>query len=88
MPFTLRRRQFHVRPAFSMTINKAQGQTLKMVGIFLPKHVFTHGRLYVAMSRIRCPEGGKLLVTDGWEDVHEDAPVGVYTRNVIYTKVL
>jgi ATP-dependent DNA helicase PIF1 len=43
MPFTLRRRQFPVRPAFAMTINKAQGQTLKMVGIFLPKPVFTHG---------------------------------------------
>jgi ATP-dependent DNA helicase PIF1 len=43
MPFILRRRQFPVSPAFAMTINKAQGQTLKMVGIFLPKPVFTHG---------------------------------------------
>jgi len=43
MPFTLRRRQFPVRPTFAMTINKAQRQTLKMVGIFLPKPVFTHG---------------------------------------------
>jgi ATP-dependent DNA helicase PIF1 len=43
MPFTLRRRQFLVRLAFAMTINKAQGQTLKMVDIFLPKLVFTHG---------------------------------------------
>ncbi len=88
MPFTLRRRQFPVCPAFAMTINKAQGQTLKMVGIFMPKRVFTHGHLYVAMSRIGCPEGVKLLVTDGWEDAHEDAPAGVYTRNVVYTEVL
>jgi ATP-dependent DNA helicase PIF1 len=87
MPFTLCRRQFPVRPAFAMTINKAQGQTLKMVGIFLPKPVFTHGQLYVAMSHIGCPEGMKLLVTDGWEDAH-DAPAGVYTRNVVYTEVL
>jgi ATP-dependent DNA helicase PIF1 len=43
MPFTLRRRQFLVHPAFGMTTNKAQGQTLKMVDIFLPKPVFTHG---------------------------------------------
>jgi hypothetical protein len=28
MPFTLRWRQFPLRPAFAMTINKAQGQTL------------------------------------------------------------
>jgi len=77
-----------VRPAFGMTINKAQGQTLKMVVIFLPKPVFTHGQLYVAMSRIGCPKGVKLLVTDGWEDAHEDAPAGVYIRNVVYTEVL
>jgi hypothetical protein len=88
MSFTLRRHQFPVRPAFAMTINKAQGQTLKMVDIFLPKPVFTHGQLYVAMSRIGCPEGVKLLITDGWEDAHEDAPVDVYTRNVVYTEVL
>jgi hypothetical protein len=58
-----------------------------MVGIFLPKPVFTHGQLYVAMSRIGCPEGMKLLVTDGWEDAH-DAPADVYTCNVVYTEVL
>jgi hypothetical protein len=39
MAFTLHWRQFPVCPAFAMTINKAQGQTLKMVGIFLPKPV-------------------------------------------------
>jgi hypothetical protein len=88
MLFILRRCQFLVRPAFAMTINKAHGQTLKMVGIFLPKPVFTHGQLYVAMSRIGCPEGVKLLITDGWKDAHEDAPAGVYTRNVVYIEVL
>jgi ATP-dependent DNA helicase PIF1 len=87
MPFTLCRRHFPVRPAFAMTINKAQGQTLKMVDIFLPKPVFTHGQLYVAMSRIGCPKGVKLLVTNGWEDAHEDAHAGVYTCNVVYTEV-
>jgi hypothetical protein len=40
------------------------------------------------MSRIGCPEGVKLLVTNGWEDAHEDAHAGVYTRNVVYTEVL
>jgi hypothetical protein len=49
---------------------------------------FTHGQLYVAMLRIGCPKGVKLLVTDGWEDAHEDAPAGVYTHNVVYTEVL
>jgi ATP-dependent DNA helicase PIF1 len=40
MPFTLRRRQFPLRPALAMTINKAQGQTLQIVGMYLPKPVF------------------------------------------------
>ena len=36
LPFTLRRRQFPVRSAFAMTINKAQGQTLKKVECICP----------------------------------------------------
>jgi ATP-dependent DNA helicase PIF1 len=50
-PFTLQRRQFPLQLAFAMTINKAQGQTMKTVGIYLPEPVFTHGQLYVALSR-------------------------------------
>jgi ATP-dependent DNA helicase PIF1 len=33
MPFTLRRRQFPIRLAYAMTINKSQGQTLRNVGL-------------------------------------------------------
>ncbi len=51
MPFTLRWRQFLLWPAFAMTINKAYGQTLQTVGVYLPKPVFCHGQLYVAFSR-------------------------------------
>lgn len=40
LPFDLKRRQFPVRPAFAMTINKAQGQTLDYIGLNLSDPVF------------------------------------------------
>ena len=46
------RRQFPIRLAFCMTINKAQGQTFKRVGLFLPEHVFAHGQCYVALPAV------------------------------------
>ncbi|XP_031788343.1 ATP-dependent DNA helicase PIF1-like [Nasonia vitripennis] len=49
-PFSFKRRQFPVKLAFAMTINKSQGQTFDKIGIDLRRNVFNHGQLYVAMS--------------------------------------
>jgi ATP-dependent DNA helicase PIF1 len=49
--FILRRRQYPIRLAFGISINKAQGQSLDRVGINLNNPVFAHGQLYVALSR-------------------------------------
>ena len=62
LPFTLQRRQFPIRPAFAMTINKSQGQTFQHIGIYLPNPVFSHGQLYVALSRVGKREGLKIMV--------------------------
>ncbi|KAL0544143.1 hypothetical protein IC582_019255 [Cucumis melo] len=50
-PFKFKRKQCPIRLCFAMTINKVQGQTIPNVGIYLPKNVFSHGQLYVTLSR-------------------------------------
>ena len=60
-PFEWKRRQFPIRPAFAMTINKSQGQTLEQVGLDLEHQCFAHGQLYVAISRIGNPAKLRVL---------------------------
>ncbi|XP_023770741.1 uncharacterized protein LOC111919383 [Lactuca sativa] len=49
--FKLKRKQFPIQLSFSRTINKAQGQTIPSVGVYLPESVFSYGQLYLALSR-------------------------------------
>jgi ATP-dependent exoDNAse (exonuclease V) alpha subunit len=44
-----------------MTINKVQGQTIPNVGVYLPELVFSHGQLYVALSRATARSNIKIL---------------------------
>ena len=60
--YNLRRRQFPVRLAFAMTINKSQGQTINRVSLMLLTPVFTHGQLYVATSRTRNHENLQIYI--------------------------
>uniref|UniRef100_A0A914PVH4 ATP-dependent DNA helicase n=1 Tax=Panagrolaimus davidi TaxID=227884 RepID=A0A914PVH4_9BILA len=61
-PFTLARRQFPVKIAFAMTINKSQGGTFEKIGLDLRKDVFNHGQLYVACSRVKSASGLKIYL--------------------------
>ena len=54
-PFKFGRRQFPLRHAYVMTINKSQGQTFRRTGLLLPKSCFVHGQLYVKFSRCGYP---------------------------------
>lgn len=78
-PFTLKRRQFPVRLCFAMTINKAQGQSLKYVGIYLISPVFCHGQLYVALSRATSSKNVYILLPD---------TTPTKTTNVVYSEIL
>uniref|UniRef100_A0A8R7TGZ4 DNA helicase Pif1-like 2B domain-containing protein n=1 Tax=Triticum urartu TaxID=4572 RepID=A0A8R7TGZ4_TRIUA len=60
-PFSFKRKQFPVRLSFAMTVNKSQGQTIPNVGIYLPEPVFSHGQLYVALSRATATSNIKVL---------------------------
>ena len=42
---------------YVVTINNSHVQTLTKVAIYVPQSVFTHGQLYVAMSRVESYNG-------------------------------
>eukprot|EP01083_Nonionella_stella_P158388 515518_1 len=76
MPF--QRIQYPIQLAFAMTCNKAQGQTLKQLGLYLPIPVFTHGQLYVALSRPDNPDGLKILIEKTPKQGRFDGYDGIY----------
>jgi ATP-dependent DNA helicase PIF1 len=78
---SFRRRQFPLSVCFGMTINKSQGQTLGCVGLYLPRPVFTHGQLYVALSRVKTRSGLKILITN------DESLAKSNTINVVYPEV-
>jgi len=52
--------QYPIKLAWAITIHKSQGQTFGKVIIDLGHGAFTHGQLYVALSRCTCLDGIRL----------------------------
>nr|GEW55998.1 ATP-dependent DNA helicase PIF1-like [Tanacetum cinerariifolium] len=82
LPIKIVRKQYPLSLSFAMTINKNQGQPLSKVGLYLPRPVFTHEQLYVALSRVKSKRGLKVVVCD------EEGNVSKTTTNVVYKEVL
>jgi PIF1-like helicase/Helitron helicase-like domain at N-terminus len=80
LPWIVTRKQFPIRLCFAMTINKAQGQSLPIVGIDLRLPCFSHGQFYVAVSRVTNVEKLSIL----WRENNTSR----ITENVVYPEVL
>ncbi|KAL1928886.1 hypothetical protein VTP01DRAFT_2672 [Rhizomucor pusillus] len=103
LQFRFFRHQVPVRMPFAMTINKSQGQTLDRITICLPTPVFSHGQLYVALSRATSPENITVFFPPSPPHTSEDddelafretvavmhsALMANTTRNIVYKEIL
>ncbi|UYV64988.1 hypothetical protein LAZ67_3002662 [Cordylochernes scorpioides] len=70
-------RQFPLRLAFAMTINKAQVQTFVRVSLLLQESVFTHVQLYASFSRVRTLDNTRVKLNSR---IYE-------TRNVVFNEL-
>jgi hypothetical protein len=92
---SVERFQIPVTPAFVITINKSQGQSVQRVGLFLRRPVFSGGQFYVAVSRgmngrnvfiavVKGPEQGPIVGLRGGRG----AANNVKTKNIVYRSLL
>ncbi|KAF7826339.1 ATP-dependent DNA helicase PIF1-like [Senna tora] len=81
LPFKFQHHQFPVVFSFAMTINKSQGQILSNIGIYLPRRVFSHSQLHVAVSHVQKSSDLKILVCNDYR-----CPVKMNT-NVVFKEV-
>jgi len=88
--YQMLRCQFPLRLAYCMTYNKAQSQTFNKVLLDATGEPFSHGHLYVAMSRIRDFRNIRIFLNP--EQLHDNPydtiklmPV---IKNIVYPKIL
>ena len=65
-----------------MTINKVQDQTLNYIELYLNEPIFTHGQLYITLSRITNAANLRMIVPDT-----EEARQQEKIKNVVYSEV-
>ncbi len=70
LPFTITRRQYPIIPAYCLSVHKAQGQTIITCGLIFESDPFTHGQLYVALSRVSSWQSLHIMVHQGDDSIH------------------
>ncbi|GFX49356.1 ATP-dependent DNA helicase [Trichonephila clavipes] len=74
--FEFKRIQYSVTVCYALTMNKVQGQTLKMTSIDLINDCSSHVQFYVACSRVRSPDSLIILQKEK------------KTKNTVYNEIL
>jgi citrate lyase synthetase len=87
----IERKQFPLRLAYSMTYNKSQGQEFEQALVDIRNNPFTHGHLYVALTRVRKAKNVRLFTNppkvsteDGRTFLPLDPPDPPIVTNVVY----
>ena len=80
----IKRRQFPLRLKYAMTVNKSQGQTLGRCVFDTRTQPFSHGQLYVALSRVPRPELLRIFPNNG--DI--SARGWAMVRNIVLRELL
>jgi ATP-dependent DNA helicase PIF1 len=81
--YKMLRRQFPLKLAYALTMNRSQGQEFEKLLVDLTIPPFTHGHLYVALSRIRESENIKIFCNI--ENILDSNIV--LTNNVVYDEI-
>ena len=88
--YQLTRTQFPLRLAYAVTINKSQGQEYDQVLFDVTEQPFSHGQMYVAMSRIRRFDTIKIYIGRNslWTRRDDTTKKDPCITNVVYPKLI
>jgi hypothetical protein len=88
--YQILRMQYPLRLAYAMTFNKSQSQTLAKVLLDITNPPFTHGQLYIAMSRVWDSNNICMFLTEEQLVLSEHSHTGFMptVNNTVFQEVL
>ena len=86
--YQLRRTQFPLRLAYCMSVNKSQGQENDAILLDLRNPLFSHGHLYVALSRVRDASKIAIFTKVEFTAIGPNDEEIATTMNIVYPELL